>query len=230
MVADRLLDLRLPDFSRPSPRALSTKATPPTTGVFLDPPMKDYMDEPLGNYVQMGSASALLTYAIVTTGGRVVQAIYNRATRRPQLLYTESGELIDFPTDQVVQPQHNHDHDDKPTTPRPATTTTIAFEDEARPQRQQLDGGQTANTTSQSTDTPIAALFQETNDEHDWTLQMTDEHTRLDIEKMGRGKWAERTPEDAVKENILLRKIIQYYEDQANTKEITKDNKTIAIT
>ena len=176
----------------------------------------------------MGSAGALLIYAVVTTGGRVVQAIYNRATRRPQLLCNENGELIDFPTDQVAQPQHDHDRDDKPTTPRPATTT---IEDETRPQRQQqFDGEQIANTTSQSTDTPVAALFQEAHDEHDWTLQMTDEQTRLDRERVGRGKWAERTPEDAVKENILLRKIIQYYEDQANTKEITKDNKTIAIT
>ena len=175
----------------------------------------------------MGSAGALLIYAAVTAGGRVVHAIYNRATRRPQLLYNENDELIDFPTDQVVQPQHDHDRDDKPTTPRPATTT---IEDEARPQQQQFGGDQIAHTTSQSTDTPVAALFQEANDEHDWTLQMTDEQTRLDRERVGRGKWAEMIPEDAVKENILLRKKIQYYDNQADTAETTKDPTVIAIT
>ena len=85
MVAERLLDLRLPDFSRPPQRASPTMASPmvmPVLDPYLRPPMMDYDpgNATLGQYVQMGAAGAIAVQAVMITGGRVVQGIWNWAT------------------------------------------------------------------------------------------------------------------------------------------------------
>ena len=100
MVAERLLDLRLLDFTS----QLSAMASPAFADVFLDPPMRTFGDTTLQDYLNMGAAGALMLQAVMVAGGRVVLGIYNKVTKKPQVIYNENGEMIDFPA-QVRPPR-----------------------------------------------------------------------------------------------------------------------------
>ena len=67
--------------------------------VFLDPPMRTYVpsNTTLGDYVNMGTAGAIAIHAVVVGGGRIVQAVYNKFTKKRQLLYDVDGNLVDYP-------------------------------------------------------------------------------------------------------------------------------------
>ena len=113
--------------------------------VFLDPPMRTW--EPgntcLGHYVNMGTAGAIAIHAVVIGGGRIVQAVYNKFTKKRQLLTDVDGNFVDYPAltwepptqpgealtwepptqpgeaQQAQQELAEVNFEDKPTTPRP---------------------------------------------------------------------------------------------------------------
>ena len=136
MVAERLLDLRLPDFSHPSSRAPSTMASPEMIDVFLRPGVVDYIapTSNLNNFVQMGSAGAavgaVVVQAMVVGGGRVAKGIYNWATKKVQPLYDHNGELIEFTAVQRPPLPLMNIEDEPPTPPQPATIAAPQVHDD----------------------------------------------------------------------------------------------------
>ena len=171
--------------------------------IFLEPPMRNYGIASLHDCVAMGTAGALAIRVVVVTGGRVVQATYDKITKNPQLLLDADGNLLDFPTDQMqttqtTQQRPTQDYnvtDDRPTTPRPAQSSVEGLaEQHALVDR--VDDAMSGSiksleaAKSKSPDTPVAVLFQAANDDNIWTLQMSDEQTKRDRERalgMGNG-------------------------------------------
>ena len=199
MVAERLLDLRRPNFSLPSVRAPSTMASPMVMPVhnFLQPPLMDTTT--LNEYVQMGAAGAIVVQAVMIAGGRVVQGIWNWASNKMQLLYDENGNLIDFPT----RPRQQVDlEEDKPTTPRPPTTTAqmVTDNDDSNDNVQQamssfvqgLTNTRRATGTvsihSQSPETPVTALFQEPTNDNGDEQQRADVRAKTERDRFEKGK------------------------------------------
>ena len=179
MVAERFLDLRLPKFSPNPARSQTAMSTPAVADVFFDAPMRNYGNAPLHDHVQMGTAGALMVQVVVLIVGRVVQGNCNMVTKRPQLLYNEHGELLDFPMEQIQQrqpqqQQQQQDYivasDDRPTTPRPAQSSTgdmatrFATIDRIEGAMsgfiRSLESAQSVSPT-----TPVVALFQDTNEQ-----------------------------------------------------------------
>ena len=99
-VAERLLDIRRPNFSRPRSRSPVTMASPDVANVFLRPPMMDYApnNENLQDFVHMAAAGAIAIQAVMIGGGHIVQGIWNWAAKKWQLVYDEEGDPINFPT------------------------------------------------------------------------------------------------------------------------------------
>ena len=254
MVAARLLDLRLPDFSPSPQRALSTMASPMVTDVFLRPPMADWEPDPnsLQDYVHMGTAGAIAVHAMVLGGGRIVKAIWNWATQKPQPLFDSKGDYIDFPAQLALPapPQQYQIEDDKPTTPRPATTTTTVQQanidqdnvQQAMSSMQQalapgrfrasLRTSQSLSFHSQSPNTPIATLFPEptnNDDDNDDDTALADAKAKADRKRVEKGKWGDKgdkketEKDELINENKRLKKRIVEYEAQKITQKI-KDN------
>ena len=108
MVAEHLLDLRLPDSFHVTLRAPSAMAFPAVADVFLPPGMNfESHTASLHDYVQMGSvgaaARALIAQAMVIGGGCVVQSVYKWITKKWQPLLDQAGNMLDFPA--ARQPQ-----------------------------------------------------------------------------------------------------------------------------
>ena len=244
MVAERLLDNRLSDFSPSPPRALSTMASPMVFDVFLPPPMANWEanTNSLQDYVHMGEVGAIAIHAMVIGGGRIVQAIWSWATQKPQPLFDSEGNYMDFLVTLALPapPQQFRIEDDKPTTPRPATTKTIVQQanndhndqdsvQQSMSSMQQalvlgrLRSSQSVGIHSQSPRTPVAALFQEPSEnDNDDDTALTDAKTKADREKIGKGKWGhkkETEKDDLINEYELLKKRIVEYEAQKITQE-----------
>ena len=101
--------------------------------VLLDPLMRicQPSNASLGDYVNMGIAGAIAIHAVVVGGGRIVQAVYNKFTKKRELFTDVDGNFVDYPAltwepptqpDEVQQAQQElakENFEDKPTTPRP---------------------------------------------------------------------------------------------------------------
>ena len=172
---------------------------------------------------------------MVIGGGRIVQAIWNWATQKPQPLCDSEGNYIDFlATLALLLPPPNQQfriEDDKPTTPRPATTTTTvrqanndhndqdsvqqamsSMQQALAPGRDRASQSVSIHSQSPHTHTPVAALLPEpTNNDNDDDTALTDAKTKADREKIGKGKWGDKKEiekDDLVNENNLLKKCI----------------------
>ena len=220
MVAERLLDLRLPDLPSPAApmdQAMASPALAEVFGPYLDPPMRTYGDHTMNDYIRAGTAGALVIQAVVIAGGRVVQGIYNHITKKPQIIYTEEGKMIDFPTTTPLAILDG----ERPTTPRPTTTrptaTATTADDNnvgAAASAKILDiAANSLSFASQSPHTPIAALFPDTK---------TDEQTARDLEKTAKGKWDQgnnataiiKTKEEVMEENKALKEELLLYKSK----------------
>ena len=166
-------------------------ASPALAEVLLDPPMRTYGEHTMQDYVRAGTAGALMIQAVIVAGGRVVQGIYNHLTKKPQIIYTEDGNMIDFPT---IAPLALLDGD-RPTTRRPTTTTTVTAAldnkvDAATSARILEIASKSMSIHSQSPHTPIAELFPNPEAKEQ---TKTDEQTARDLKKIGKGKWDQDT-------------------------------------
>ena len=252
MVAERLLDLRRPNFSLPRSRALVTMASPDVANVFLRPPMMDYApnNENLQDFVHMGAAGAIAIQAVMTGGGRIVQGMWNWAAKKWQLVYDEKGDPIDFPTQPAQQFMQLMDIEmERPTPPRPAnasnaqqdepqfTNAAIAQRDHNHdnnnddPQQAKSSFGkwskkavETMSIHSKSPETPTVALFQDVTDDDE---KQTDKQTKADRDKIARGKWADSVDKDTeviLNENMLLNRRLTQYETSATKDPIWEND------
>ena len=131
MVAERLLDFRLLDFSFPPVRASSAMASLSIVEVYLPPPMMNYDANAtaMHDHVQIATFGAIAIEAVIIGGGRVAQGTRNLTTKGMQLLHDRDGNFLDFlaavvPQQQRPQQQVNIE-EDRPNMPRPATTTIL---------------------------------------------------------------------------------------------------------
>ena len=239
MVAELGLRARLPSFSNPHARFPATMASPNVADIFVPTGIaSDYVPTGMANWepeamsmqqcINMGAVGMVVLQAVSVAGGRMVQALYNRATKQRQLIYDQQGQLVDFPVGQLLAlppppSNFNIDDDDRPTTPRPpqSSNENIGGQHAAVDPVDAAVSGAIQNLSkskSQSPTTPVAKLFQSPTYEHeDFTLQMTDEQTKRDLDRKGLGKNG-KSEEDLKRENILLRKKLLYYEQGTVTR------------
>ena len=132
MVAERLLDLREPNFPPLFVRAPSTLAF--LVDAYLRPPMMDYVppDNNPQDFVHMGAAGVIAVQAVMIGGGRIARGIWNWAAKKWQLVHDEQGNVVDFPVQPMQQLQLMDVEMARPTPPRPPITI-IAQQDDPQP-------------------------------------------------------------------------------------------------
>ena len=243
MVAERLLDLRIPDFSSLFARAPSAMAATPIVEGFLRPPMMDYQPgtASVQDYIQMATMGAVAIEAVIIGGGRVVSGVYNWTTKKMQLLRDMNGNPVDFPAlCDAPQLQLTNFEMERPTTPRQVPTTIAQQvndddnhnDNDDKAQQSMTDSGvaskgaftqklmlatKSVSIHSQSPHTLVAALFQESIDDSKENIKQTDDKTRAELDRMGKGKWegkGNKGQEDVEDDNTRRKQRIHEYNTQ----------------
>ena len=236
MVAERLLELRKPNFSPLFVRAPSAMASP--ADAFMRPPMMDYTppNNNLQDLVNMSAASAIAVQAVMIGGGRIAQGIWNWAAKKWQLVHDEQGNLVDFPTQPTQQLQLMDVEMERPTPPRPPTTIIAQRDDDSNDNIQQAmssfakrtrQAAETISIHSKSPQIPTAALFQEPTNDDD-NRDQTDEKFKADRARLDRGKWGDNGDKDKAEvmiENMKLKKRLMEYETANIKDEIYEDQR-----
>ena len=176
----------------------------------------------MGDYVNMGTTGAIVIHAVVVGGGRIVQAICNKFTKKRQLLTDVDSNLVDYPTltweppNQLGEAQRAQQElaevnfEDKSTTPRPQLPQqqqqrplTTTNSDKVVEAMALLRSMETAQSKSPESETIVhRALLQ------DEQPTQTAAQIQQGLDKVHRGKRAEEADEDEKtgEEKVFLRK------------------------